>query len=122
MCGHPEYYCVNDTNSQLGYRCDKMNPYNIESARRACVLFGSDWKVVKEGSGSLVCSKGNTGVGANCNSCDTWRVVVWKDGSPDPHYDSKTYSTFAGYYYGGHDPCSTEDTLGQGYLWNEPCA
>ena len=92
---------------------------NIETARQACTAFGADWSVKKEGSGSLICTKGGTSAGSNCASIDTWRVVVWLDGYGDP-YDSAhegQFSTYAGYYYGGHDPCQYGDNLGVGYSW-----
>ena len=92
---------------------------NIETARQACTAFGADWRVKKEGSGSLICTKGGTSAGANCNSIDTWRVVVWLDGYGDPLgvYQGQ-YNTHAGYYYGGHKDCqSGPDSLGVGYSW-----
>ena len=91
----------------------------VEDARAACISFG-DWSVKKEGSGSLICTKGSTSGGSQCNSIDTWRVVVWEDGYGTPYdsnYASAQYSTHAGYYYGGLNPCAYGDNLGEGYPW-----
>ena len=106
------------------FKCDGTKNFtkrlsNIEDARAACLSFGADWSVKKEGSGSLICTKGSTGAGQNCNSIDTWRAVVWEDGYGDPQ-DTATdgkFSTHAGYYYGGTDPCQYGDNLGEGYPW-----
>ena len=105
----------------IGLNVKMMMNNNVDSARRACKSFGSDWKVDKESSGALICTKGSKGAGDNCDACDTWRLVVWKDGSKDPKCDSYTYTTYAGYYYGGHEPCVCGDNLRQGNLWDEPC-
>ena len=122
VCGHPDFFCVNDANSQPGYKCEK---YNIDTARRACLSYGSDWKVDKEGSGALICTKGSVSSGNNCNNCDTWRLIVWKDGSPMPFHCADytdPVSTVAGYYYRALDPCECGDNYGQGHRWDEPCA
>ena len=77
-------------------------------------------KEAPEGTGSLICTKGSTSSGSNCNSCGTWRVLVWKNGSGDPYAPEKTFNTHAGYYYGGHNPCGyEEESHGQGYPWDE---
>ena len=54
----------------------------------------------------------------NCESIAFWRAVVWKDGYGDPFYHIK-YSTQAGYYYGGHDPCQNGDNMGVGIRWTD---
>ena len=94
----------------------------VEDARAACIAFASGWSVKKEGPGSLICTDGAV-ASANCASIDKWRAVVWKNGYGDP-YDTDNegkFSTQAGYYYGGHDPCQYGDNLGAGYSWNN-CA
>ena len=92
-----------------------------DSAREACSSFGADWSVKKEGPGALICTKGSTTVGSNCDSVDTWRLVVWKYGSADPFDPANEgqYSTYAGYFYGGHKPCTNGDNLGEGYPWTD---
>ena len=92
----------------------------IEDARKACTTeFGEDWSVKQEGSGALICTKGNTSQSLDCNTIDTWRLVVWKNGSPVPWYSEISYSTFAGCFYGGHKPCNKGDNLGTGYCYGE---
>ena len=54
----------------------------------------------------------------NCESIAFWRAVVWKDGYGDPFYYMQ-YTTRAGHYYGGHDPCQNGDNLGEGIPWAE---
>ena len=72
-------------------------------AKVNCQLFGSEWDVAYETSGSIVCTKNGIGWGNNCDSCDTWRLLVFESGSDEHGTGSK--STLAGSYYGGHSPC-----------------
>ena len=39
----------------------------------------------------------------NCDSCDTWRLIVFISGSNE--HGPGSSSTTAGSYYGGHSPC-----------------
>ena len=78
-------------------------------AKVNCQLFGSEWDVAHETSGSIVCTKNGIGWGNNCDSCDTWRLLVFKKGSDEHGTGSK--STHTGSYYGGHSPCGTGDNL-----------
>ena len=62
--------------------------------------------------GSVVCTLNSLHWSSNCNKCDTWRLVVWKDGAHERGpgyggYNGIQISTKAGRYYGGHDPCMT---------------
>ena len=77
----------------------------------ACKSFGSEWTVNKEVEGALVCriKSCDYGCGNNCDSCDTWRLVVWMDGSNE--YGRNSFSTKEGYVYGGHSPCKSGDNL-----------
>ena len=80
-------------------------------AKVNCQLFGSEWDVAHETSGSIVCTKNGIGWGNNCDSCDTWRLLVFESGSDE--YGTGSKSTHAGSYYGGHSPCHYEDN----HLW-----
>ena len=82
------------------------------SAITACRNFGHDWSVNKTLDKALVCTKANTSWERNCNSCSTWRLLVWENGGWERGLSCKGYndpSTLAGYYYGGHSPCKCGD-------------
>ena len=79
------------------------NPLTKEDAMQACTNMG--WTVKWTSAKSLVCTKGSVAKGDNCNKCDTWRLLVWKDGGTDMSPDGQTYKTKAGRSYGGHSPC-----------------
>ena len=82
------------------------------SAITACRNFGNDWSVNKTLDRALVCTKGNTKWNSNCNSCTTWRLLVWENGGWEHKKNYKGYndpSTVAGYYYAGHLPCKYGD-------------
>ena len=74
-----------------------------EGAKQACMRMG--WSVKWESDSSLICTKGDVYYGSNCNKCDTWRLMVWKDGGSDMSQGGETYATKAGHSYGGHSPC-----------------
>ena len=78
-------------------------------AKVNCQSFGSEWDVARETSGSIVCTKNGIGWKNNCDSCDTWRLLVFESGSDEHGTGSK--STLAGSYYGGHSPCEHGDNL-----------
>ena len=81
--------------------------YTIDMAKVNCRSFGSEWDVNKETSGSIVCTKNRNTWHRNCNSCDTWRLLVVMSGSDE--YGTGSKSTHAGSYYGGHSPCEGGD-------------
>ena len=78
-------------------------------ARIHCTRFGAEWGVDKETSGSIVCTRNGVRWNSNCNSCDTWRLIVFKSGSDE--YGTGSMSTAAGSYYGGHSPCTGGDNF-----------
>ena len=66
--------------------------------------------------GALVCTLNSLAWKKNCKGCDVWRMVVWKDGAHErpagyPHYHGIQFSTQAGMYYGGHNPCTNGDNF-----------
>ena len=105
---------------------------DLTSAIHACQKFGNDWKVRKVLDRALVCTKGSTRWSQNCNSCETWRLVVWEDGGWDENKGwSRTYkgkttgpfysmSTVAGKYYGGANPCRRGDYFPLCGEWTAP--
>ena len=88
------------------------------SAESYCGSLGSTWSIgyTDAGGGSLYCLKDGTTSDSNCDSCDTYRIVVWKDGGGETKHDTTSYpfNTIAGNVYSAHTtPCSyTPDSLG----------
>ena len=87
-----------------------LNHYSdITTARRACQNFGNDWKVDHTTDRALVCTK-DTSWTSNCDSCSSWRLLVWADGGFEHNKsDSRQPDdplTVAGKYYAGHKPCN----------------
>ena len=61
----------------------------------------------------MICTKGSRKWDNNCDTCSTWRLIVWEDGGSE--YDKGSIfdyqaSTVAGKYYGGHDPCGAKNS------------
>ena len=77
----------------------------MQDAKNQCSGFGEEWDIAKETDGSIVCTKNHVSWDSHCDSCDTWRLVVFKSGSDE--YGTGTMSTRAGVYYGGHSPCTS---------------
>ena len=88
------------------------------AAEAYCNSLGSTWSIgyTDAGGGSLYCLKDGTTSDSNCDSCDTYRIVVWKDGGGETKHDTTSYpfNTIAGNVYSAHTtPCSyTPDSLG----------
>ena len=85
--------------------------YKQVAAEQACNEFGTGWNVSIVRDGALICTLNAVTWGDNCNDCNTWRLVVWKNGAHEydagsHEYDGIEVSTKAGEYYGGHDRCS----------------
>ena len=92
----------------------------MDGAEEACRRFGSDWNVTRETEGSLVCS--TVSWSKNCNTCDSWRLLVWEDGAcdiskHDPYSKCRNNATLAGTYYCGYDPC-IGGNLTYGGIWS----
>ena len=84
-----------------------LNHYlDITAAKIACQNFGNDWNVDHTTDRALVCTKDRSWT-ANCDSCSSWRLLVWEDGGfeHDKGEHQIDPSTVAGKYYGGHKPC-----------------
>ena len=92
---------------------------NLEGAKAACSSIGSNWKVTRTTEGSLVCS--TVPWSENCNDCDSWRLLVWRDGAceisaHDTYSKCKSAATKAGHFYCGYKPCKGGD-LTHGGIW-----
>ena len=83
----------------------------LYDAAQACNDFGNGWSVNVVRDGALICTLNSVTWKNNCNTCDTWRMVVWKNGAHEYaadqnyNYDGIHLSTTAGKYYGGHENC-----------------
>jgi len=89
-----------------------------ELAVQRCSSFGSGWSVVRTSDKSITCAKSPTTSGSNCDTCDSWRLLVFQNGGTDQSPGGQTYQTKAGYYYGGHSPCQSGWNLPECGLWN----
>ena len=99
------------------YRPQQANVIlNAEAAQTACESFGYGWKITRTTPGSVVCS--TVSFDKNCQDCNSWRLLVWKDGACDRLRSSKCRfnSTKAGKYYCGYDPCESGDLV-YGGMW-----
>merc|ERR1711997_667653 len=74
-----------------------------QGARDYCASLGGEWSVEWESDRSVICTTRSSG--NNCDSCDTWRLLVWENGGTDMSPNGQTYETVAGKYYAGHHPC-----------------
>jgi hypothetical protein len=91
-------------------------------ARMYCSSLG--WLVQwRSSNGAIICSKPKgSGKYGNCDSCATWRLVVYKDGATDQSPRNERYKTKAGHFYCGHKPCKEGYNLPYGGLWNAKAA
>jgi len=107
-----------------------VGAYSFESAKAHCDSLGNSWQMVytNRKKGVMYCLKKGTSSGSNCNQCNTYRIIVWKDGGGEEKHCSGRYSynTKAGYVYPAHvSPCRCDapsrfdKTLGKAcYKWN----
>ena len=65
----------------------------IDLAKVMCRSFGSEWGIARETTGSILCTKNGKGAYYDCDSCDTWRLLVFKSGSDE--YGTGSISTKA---------------------------
>ena len=103
-------YTINLSNTHGIFQT--LNDYlDITAAQKACRNFGNDWKVDHTTDRALICTKGTSWL-SNCDSCSSWRMLVWEDGGYEYNkgtqqglYQTDDPSTVAGKFYGGHEPC-----------------
>ena len=87
-----------------------------EVARAHCIAKG--WQVTGEAEGgNIVCTSNGQGTGNNCDTCATYHIYVWQNGSGDRHCPD-TYNTTAGNLYSGHSPCICGNNLNLCGQWN----
>jgi hypothetical protein len=60
--------------------------------------------------GNIICTLPGVAEDENCSGCGEYNIVVWESGSGD-RFCPVTYTTVAGKYYCGHDPCECGDNL-----------
>jgi len=97
-------------------------------AENACKGFEGNWTVTRKAYGSTICGKIEKGEPTpwwkNCNTCATWRMLVWRDNACEKIKNDHTpcaagVSTKAGNYYCGHTPCGKDGKFPEGGKWNE---
>lgn len=91
---------------------------NEAGARRYCSSIG--WLVKwKSRNGAVICTHPTrASAGSNCNTCSTWRLVVYRNGGTDMSPANQRYQTKAGHFYCGHKPCRSGWNLPYGGLWS----
>lgn len=90
----------------------------LEAATSYCESLG--WTVVNSPDpswGNIVCTIDGRSAESNCETCATYYIIVWKDGSAE-QFCPGTYSTLAGNVYSGHDPCECGDNLRYCGTWD----
>lgn len=77
---------------------------------------------VNHGKGVLYCLKSGTKTSSNCNKCDTYRIVVWKNGGGEEKHCPGWYSTKAGNVYPAHvNPCRCNQDIQPDVTLGRPC-
>ena len=79
-------------------------------AKQACTAFsGHGWGVHTVYRGAVVCNRyvADQGWGSSCDSCDSWRLLVFESGSDHTGSKGGQYNTRPGMYYGGRTECNT---------------
>ena len=77
------------------------------------------WKVVGGAKdGNIVCTIDGRGTGSNCDTCSTYNIIVWKNGSKERHCTGHSYSTQAGKVYSAHTPCTCGNNLDYCTSWS----
>ena len=94
--------CENNCTSTPSQACSVV-------AKAACLAKG--WQHVGGYSGNIVCTIDGRGTGSNCDTCSTYNIYVWKNGSKEKHCLQYSYSTQAGKYYSAHTPCACGNNL-----------
>ena len=92
----------------------------LEDAEKACKSFGGNFTVTRKAFGSLICS--TVPWHKNCSPCETWRMLVWKDGACEKIKNDYTpckanLQTKSGHYYCGHKPCTKDADFPEGGTW-----
>jgi len=101
--------CENNCTSTPSQACSVV-------AKAACVAKG--WKHVGGTTGNIVCTIDGRSTGNNCDTCSTYNIYVWKNGSKELHCPNFNYSTVAGKYYSAHTPCVCGNNLDQCGSWD----
>ena len=112
--------------------CDDGNQDNNDGCsnactenRRPCSVVAAAWCTAKgwrvaggAQGGNIVCTVDGRGTGNNCDTCSTYNIIVWRNGSKERHCDGHNYSTRAGTFYSAHTPCRCGDNLDACGQWD----
>jgi hypothetical protein len=114
--------CVGGQDEDCDGEVDEAECVNLlcsELATQECEARG--WRVVAgPQNGNLVCTIDGRGSGSNCDTCGTYNIYVWSDGSPERHCPGP-YTTEAGGIYSAHTPCQCGDNLDLCANWAADC-
>ena len=112
--------------------CDDGNQDNNDGCsnactenRRPCSVVAAAWCTAKgwrvaggAQGGNIVCTVDGRGTGSNCDTCSTYNIIVWRNGSKERHCVGHSYSTRAGTFYSAHTPCRCGDNLDACGQWD----
>merc|ERR1719323_1213106 len=79
---------------------------------------------VNHHKGVLYCLKRGVATNSNCNRCNTYRILVWKNGGGEEKHCAGRYgyNTKAGYIYPAHvKPCACRSHRGLETTLGPPC-
>jgi len=86
-------------------------PLCSEVATEICEAKGWSVSETSPYPGNLICTAPGVAEDENCSGCGEYNIVVWEDGSGDRFCPDVTYTTLAGNFYCGHNPCVCGDNL-----------
>jgi hypothetical protein len=121
-CGACGVVCGAGQACLAGVCKDQCGALTLAGAQAYCnSLGGPGWHVqyTNDPEGYLICTTAGVVEGQDCNACDTYRVVVYKN---NPHSFSCGNPTTmqAGKVYGGHNPCACGDNhINCGITWGQ---
>jgi hypothetical protein len=106
-CGTCGNVCPANTPSCIGGTC--VNAPCSQVAQAYCT--GMGWKVVpwsnaypNQPGGSIYCTIDGRSAGSDCDTCGTYRQIVWKNTAKDACNSPMVLQP--GQVYGGHNPCT----------------
>jgi len=100
-----DYWTENNKQLRNEYCAMGDDHFTLDKAGAIGACDAMGWIVGWINDAALICTAPGTSHDDDCNSCDTWRLLVWEDGGRDRIHGGEKYYTKAGRAYGGHSPC-----------------